>query len=251
MKTRTKFQITVIAMLVETILLAVKQPLLFNIGHIAHFDEGLATTLVFYYSHLYKIAKVVCYLFFLIFILMLEKEYKHKIFGKFFIADFVVYILDAVVLYFFMFVPDLSNNVHHYTEVVIALMSAFTSFFAGTFLYQKIRSKAFREIRMAYRLYALRYMMYFLVLSVELFLHNVNGMGYMELGTITWWVVLSWVLRMPLLVVSRIVLLKGVMDMKTAKETHEEHKADSSRHRHHHHHHHQHVEELEIQTIDS
>ncbi|MBO4664652.1 MAG: hypothetical protein J5663_09615 [Bacteroidaceae bacterium] len=250
MKTRTKFQITVIVMLVETILLAAKQPLLYNIRSIANFDEGLATTIVIYYTYLYKLAKVICYLFFLIFVLLLEKEYKHKIFGKFFIADFAIYVIDAAILYLLMFAPDLSNNVRHYTEIAISLASAFTSFFAGTFLYQKIRSRAFRKIRLAYRLYALRYLIYSLVLGVELLLHNVKGMGYMELGSITWWVILSWVLRMPLLVVSRFVLLNGVMDMKTAKETHEEHKEDKTRH-HHHHHHHQDKAVEEEQTIDS
>ncbi|MBP5478887.1 MAG: hypothetical protein J6Y15_05960 [Bacteroidaceae bacterium] len=251
MKTRTKFQITVIAMLIETVLLAAKQPLLYNIQSIAHFDQGLATTIVIYYTYLYKMAKVICYLFFLIFVLLLEKEYKHKIFGKFFIADFAVYVLDASILYLLMFAPDLSNNVRHYTEIVIALMSAFTSFFAGTFLYQKIRSKAFRKIRTAYRLYALRYILYVVVLSIELILHNFKGMGYMELGSYTWWVVLSWAIRMPLLIYSRVVLFTGVMDMKTAKETHEEHKENMKHLHHHHHKHHHSKDEAEEQTMDS
>ena len=252
MKTRTKFQITVVAMLIETILLAAKQPILYNINNIAHFDQGLATVILFYYSYLNKITKVVCYLFFLIFVLQLEKEYKHKIFGKFFIADFAVYVLDAAILYLLMIFPDLSNNVRHYTEIVIALASAFTSFFAGTFLFEKIRSRAFHKIRKAYRLYALRYLLYAIVLSTELFLHDVRGMGYMELGAITWWVLLSWLIRMPLLVYSRLVLLRGVLDIKTAKETHEEHKANH-KHLHHHHHHHkeQEKQEEEEQTMDS
>lgn len=250
MKTRTKFQIAVVAMLVETILLAAKQPILYNIRGIAHFDEGLATTLIIYFTYLYKIAKVICYLFFLVFVLLLEKEYKHKIFGKFFIADFAIYVIDAAILYLLMFAPDITNNVRHYTEIAIALASAFTSFFAGTFLYQRVRSKAFRRIRTSYRLYALRYMLYAVILGVELFLHNVQGMGYMELGSITWWVILSWSIRMPLLVISRIVLLSGVMEMKSAKEIHEEHNK-TGKHYHHHHHHHKKKVEVEEQTFDS
>jgi len=250
MKTRTKFQITVIAMLVETILLAAKQPILYNIQNIAHFDQGLATTLIIYYTYLYKITKVVCYLFFLIFVLLLEKEYKHKIFGKFFIADFAIYVIDAGILYLLMFAPDITNNVRHYTEIAIALASAFTSFFAGTFLFQRVRSSAFRKVRTAYRLYSLRYLLYAVILMIELFLHNVQGMGYMELGSITWWVLVSWTIRMPLLVISRIVLLNGVMDMKTAKEMHEEHKAKGTTKHRHHRHHHSSKEEDDEQTVD-
>lgn len=248
MKTRTKFKITVIAMLIETILLAIKQPVLYKIVPIAHFDPGLATTIIIYYTYLYKLAKVACYLSFLILILLLEKEYKHKIFGKFFIADFLVCVVDAAILFLLMNMPDLSNDVRHYTEIVIGLVSAFTSFFAGTFLYQKVHSPAFRQVRTAYRLYALRYLLYAFVLSIEVYLHLAKGMGYMAIGSITWWVVLSWCIRMPLLVISRIYLLRGVLNMKSAKELHEEHKASGKSHRHRHHHHHS--SEVE-QTLDS
>ncbi len=234
-------------MLIETVLLAIKQPVLYKIVPIAHFDQGLATTIIIYYTYLYKLAKVACYLFFLIWILALEKEYKHKIFGKFFIADFIVCVVDAAILFLLMNMPDLSNDVRHYTEIVIGLASAFTAFFAGTFLYQKVHSKAFRYVRTGYRIYALRYLLYAIILSVEVYLHTFKGMGYMAIGSITWWVVLSWCIRMPLLVLSRIYMLRGILNMKSAKEIHEEHKASGKSHHRHRHHH----KEDEAQTMDS
>jgi len=251
MKTRTKLQITVIAMIIETFLLAIKQPVLYNINHIAHFDEGLATTIIIYYTYLYKWTKILCYGFFVFFILTMEKEYKHKIFGHFFIADFLICVADATIVAILMSAEELSTDVRHYTEIAVALATCFTSFFAGTFLYIKVHSPAFKKVRLAYRLWALRYFVYALILIVEVVVHNWKNIGYMQMGATMSWVFISWFLRMPLLVVSRVILLRGVMLIKTAKEQHEDHKARGVSHHHHHHHHHHHKEEEEEQTIDS
>jgi hypothetical protein len=196
---------------------------------------GVDVIILSYYTSIYKWVRVVLYTIFVFLILDIEKEYKHHIFGQFFIADLCVCVFDAIVVTILMFMPDLAIAVRHYTEIVVALATIFTSFFAGTFLYQKVHAPAFKTIRTAYRLWAIRYFIYVIVLGGELIAHNHYNMGYLEMGTHTWWVITSWILRMPLLVFSRCILLYGVLQIKSAKELHEEHKASGKSHHNHHH----------------
>lgn len=234
MKTRKKLKYAAIALLVETVLLSMKQPASNFLREIESFDLTLSVIVVFYYNFFYKIVRVVLYGIFVYLILNVENKYKHHVFGHFFVADWAVCVLDAFIVFFLLWMPDLALTVRHYTEVVLAIATASTSFLAGTFLYSKIRSEAFRTIRTAYRLWALRYLIYALVLLGELAAHNHWHIGYLEMASYDWWVITSWCLRMPLMILSRCVLLYGVLQIKSAKEIHDEHKSLGKSHHHRH-----------------
>lgn len=252
MKKRLKLKYLAIALLVETLLLAFKQPIYYMMGSIESFDPTLAMLLNGYYTYCYKIVKCIIYGTFVFSILKVEETYKHRFFGKFFVADWLMCGVDAAIVFFFLFLPDLATTARHYTEVIIALGMAATSFLAGTFIYTKVHSRAFRTIRTAYRLWAMRYVIYALLLVGEVSLNVWGHMGYMEMGTYDWWVITSWCLRMPLLILSRCILLYGIMQMKTSDEIHKEHKLKGiSHHHHHHHHHHEHISTIRLEPLST
>lgn len=216
MKLRDILKVVSFVLLISGILICLKHPLLYAIGSLGLVDSFIGTSVIAYYTDVASIFDVIVYIAFAVYMNQLDSKFPKAHFGRFFRIDIVVTLINTVVL-------NLTYDnlmLGYIPKIILEAVASLTTFLCGYAIFQTLRNNAMRKIRLSYWMLSLRHVIYFFVLCTQLYcLTSCDGYTADQFGTTTW-VVWQWVLLMPILLLCRILLFKGTMELKKHKHHH-------------------------------
>jgi len=208
MRTRDTLYLITIALLIESIVMALKHPVLLNQELITELIGESAFSYVEMYYHTFCIwVQTAIYVAFCIYVNVLDSKFPQSHFGSYFRIDMIVVIINALVATF-----NYDNIIFHYcAKLAVEVVSIVTPFLAGYAIFRFFKTDAMKSTCFSYCLMSLRHFIYAIILILEL----IGTQGDTQAIPSDVVLILNWALLMPLLIFSRILLLRGFKMMKT------------------------------------
>ena len=194
------------ALLFECIVMLFKHPLMLSEPFITqHFGQLTYELLMTGYDPCFVIVQSVIYLAFCYHIHVLDIQFTDAFFGRFFRIEMALTLLNvAISVYGFM--SGFEKLVYAYfVKITLEVGFAVNCVFAGITIYKYFRTEAMKKIRLSYFLWSARHLLYGIVLINDTLGIMNNTRPAPTNGTI----ITYWFLLMPILIYSRIVLIKG------------------------------------------
>ena len=209
MKLRDSLKTIAIAMVAESIILALKQTFINNFDTIQSVTGQLADIIRLYYAYVANWLQLLLYVLFAIHIVLIGSRIPNNRFTFYFVLDALVAIFNAVIV-FFSYESALLAFFLKFASEACAIV---TTIVAGWTLYRDLNIKPVRTICLSYWVLSLRHLLYCLILLVTLSTYGINGLSTQAMQdktiiSITWWLIV------PTLILSRIMLYYGTKGLK-------------------------------------
>lgn len=245
MKLRTKLKIVSSALFISGIIICLRHPLIYAIVASGRSQGIIAESILEYYSDYASYVDAFVYIVFALYMNRLDTKFPKAHFGKYFRVDIVATMLNVWILN-----QSYENLILGYLpKMSIEFITIITTFLCGYGVFRTLKNDAMRKVRKSYWLLSIRHALYFFVLCSQLIcLSLIDGYTGDRLQSVVW-IVIQWVLLMPLLFYSRFVLWRGTMELKIHSHHHSKEDDEPVQkvevkeryqypHLHHHHHHH-------------
>lgn len=209
MKLRDSLKIIAIAMLIESIIGAFRQPYMDNFDSLYESFGQVATIVKFYYMDVSVWLQLLLYLLFSWHIVWMGSRIPSSNFSSYFVLDAIVAIANAIVI-----TMSYDYAVYGFFLKIIAEAAGIvTCFCAGWALYKDLHIKPVQTICLSYWVLSLRHLLYCMVLAITGFVYGLDGLSSDALRNHTT-IMIAWGLVVPLLLVSRVMLFVGVKNLK-------------------------------------
>lgn len=165
-----------------------------------------------------KIIELFLYLLFDLHMVMLDSKFPQAKFGKFFLADVTIAILNYIIIT--MHYDNVALG--YIAKIALEITACMTTFLCGWSLLKVLKNHAMRNVGLSFILLSSNHLVYIIILGIQFGILMLGESNSVTQFLTTKWIVVQWILLMPLLFVSRIVLFRGTMMLKKHRKNKDE-----------------------------
>ena len=208
MTLRVAIKYLAIALLVECIIMMFKHPIMLEKSLIAELFGSTAYewTMIFF-NDIFVVIQAIIYLAFCYHIHLFDIQFTDAFFGRAFRIEMALTMFSVAL----MFLPFDKLVYAYIVKVVLELLFAANCVYAGIGIYNYFRTEPFKKIRLSYFIWSARHVIYGLILVYD----TVGIIDNTRPEATDSSLVVYWILLMPMLLVSRLVLIRGCSELAT------------------------------------
>ncbi|MCR5313691.1 MAG: hypothetical protein K6E54_08670 [Bacteroidaceae bacterium] len=193
---------------IEAISQALKHPFYFYFADIYNINAAFASGASWYYNNASVWVQLGLYALFVIYMNQLDSRSPHARFGSAFRFDLYVTIINTLLL--IISIPSLVISFS--IKIIIEIAGIATALIAGYSIYRDIPTPEMQTVRNSYWILSFRHLIYTIIMIVDIYLILFNDVNPDIFGSKKF-TFISWILLMPILLISRFYLFKGIREM--------------------------------------